>query len=171
MNARIIHNTLSKRSRFMQSHPPQYASDGLDLAFGQCDIADNCFGLAGMLNREGGPVSAFGSYVAKFGFFLDDEKGEVVGLSVQGQHATTRKERSNYARLESLLKVDPRAYLLRELMPLFFAEGYRKIKILKSTENPMTLENHPHFTGKYERAVIQAGISVQEDVYLVKPLS
>lgn len=169
-NARMIHETLAERDSFIERRGRTDLGDGLGLAYHKSDIADHCFGIAAMLVDPSRPYGTYSGYIAKFGFFLDKTCLEAIGLGVQGQKPMKKGEGRYFARLSHHLKMDPRSYLVRKVMGTLSDEGYTRLKVLVPSENPMAIENHHGFLGRYDSALLEAGLTNKEGIYLTAAL-
>lgn len=174
-NARIIHETRASKHahqnarRISLPHELYLGASGGDTD----DYFSTCYYLA----REGTIAGPSHSYLAKFSIFRDVTNKTIVGLTVQGQTASTHrnkdgnapknKERGrNYARLTATLGMDPRTYTIQQVMDIARANGFEHAKVIRPHAHPFALENHSGFTGKYEHAIRAAGINTENGCYL-----
>ncbi|MEK6961600.1 MAG: hypothetical protein AABX47_10640 [Nanoarchaeota archaeon] len=169
-NSRIIHETLIERAGFVARHGRSILGNDLESAYCVSDVSDHCFGVTSLLVTNCRPYGTYYGYVAKFGIFLDKTNREAIGLGVQGQKPTKPGDGEYFARLSHLLRMDPRAYLIQDVMDTLSDEGYARLKVLVPSENPMTLENHSGFLGRYEPALREAGLTNRTGIYLTATL-
>lgn len=178
-NARIIHETRANREHFINSIKlPLNVDYGLKIDFGNGQ-SDDFFGTCCFMYDK--TISDWSSgcfgYVAKFSIFLDITNKTIYGLTLQGKESEKTKmpdrtmikdkEKGKYwFRLTSKLQMDPRAYLIKKVMKLTESKGYQQIKIIKPQYHPMFIEQHKGFIGKYEQAILRAGVTKDTGIYL-----
>jgi len=174
-NSRIIHETLAIRAQFMEKYGgPVYLEQDTKMLMEEGATEDTS-GICCYLTMatEQQPHGTDASYIAKVCFFLDTSKREIIVITIQGQRIQQgNKERSrNFARLAHNLKMDPRAYILRNICEIGRRELYKKIRVIKPLEHPMFIDGHCGFKARYEPIIRQADITVENGCYLERNLS
>ncbi len=169
-NGRIIHETLARRDALIRKYGARLLGEhGLRMLVEE-GAAEDCLGLCCYITRadEANPHGTDKSYIAKVSFFLDHRNKEIYVITVQGQRvvAGDRGRSRAYARLAAALAMDPRAFVLRKVCQFGKAEGYLKVKVIRSAHHPLFLDNHVGFLARYEPIIRQAAIVEENGCYL-----
>jgi len=174
-NSRIIHENITFRAEH-KNEPRQNLPHGLYLMSSSGDTDDyhsTCYILA----RQGMWAGASFGYIAKFSVFRDTTNKTIVGLTVQGQPASTirnkdgtapknREQGRAYARLTAQLGMDPRTYTIKRVMDIAREQGFERIRAIRAAEHPFAIEKHNGFLARYDNAVRAAGITQEKERYL-----
>jgi|GEM_PF-5441815 len=172
-NSRIIHETRAQAG----AHYGRLAlPHELALGIAGCDTEDY-FGICHFLHRRDTHAAPSYHYLAKFSVFLDASNKTVYGLTVQGQTSAQsrntdgtlikdKKRGRAYARLTALLGKDPRTHTIEIAMDRLRSRGFTRAKIVRPNAHPYALEQHWGFIGKYENAILAAGITHENGIYL-----
>jgi len=174
-NGRIIHETLTCRTRFIQKYGgPVYLEQETKMLMEEGATEDTS-GICCYLTKasEEHPHGTDRSYIAKVSFFLDTHNREIIVITIQGQRIEQgNQERSrDFARLAHKLRMDPRAYILKNICEIGRQEAYQKIRVIRPHAHPMFLDSHEGFMARYEPVIIQAGIYTENGCYLETCLS
>ena len=169
-NGRIIHETIALKDKLIAKYGEAICLGYNLKMFLEEGVTEDCFGLCCYITKsdEPEPHGTTKSYIAKVSFFLDSSHKEIYVITVQGQRVLRNdKNRSrDYARLAAKMGMDPRTFVLKKVCELGRAEGFKKIRVVRSNHHPMFLENHAGFMAKYEPVVLNAGIVEENGCYL-----
>lgn len=174
-NSRVIHETLAIRAQFMEKfNGPVYLEQEMKMLMEEGATEDTsgiCCYLAKASEQH--PHGTDCSFIAKASFFLDTSRKEITVITIQGQRIQQGdKTRSrDFARLGHRLQMDPRAYVLKNICEIGRKEAYQKIRVIKSRQHPMFLDNHCGFKARYDPIIRQAGIITDNGCYLESNLS
>lgn len=169
-NGRTIHNTLRARDALISKYGgPTLLEHGVKrlMEYGCTeDYAGICSYLTPAAEPE--PHGTDCSYIAKTGFYLDRQNEAIIVMTMQGQRVKRhdRKRSRDYARLAARLRMDPRAWSLRQVCEIGRREGYRTVKVIRPTSHPMYIDDHEGFRARYEPVIRQAGIAEECGCYL-----
>ena len=180
-NSRIIRETREIRDKTIQLQGYKDIGHGLKLVMAN-GCTDDFFGIAYLLARKDEiSVSSAVGYVAKTSFFLDRTKRDVYVVTIQGRrfgsHDPVRKTHPSevekrkakeriYSRIGNIFGMNPRRYVLTQVMEFGRQRGYARIRVIKPKEHLFAFENHKGFHGNYEPLVRKAGINTESEVYL-----
>lgn len=174
-NGRVIHETLAVRAQFMEKYSgPVYLEQDMKMLMEEGSTEDTS-GICCYLARapEQDPHGTDCSYIAKVCFFLDTSNKEIIIITIQGQRVQQGNDARSrdFVRLGHKLRLDPRAYLLKNICAIGRREAYHKIRVIRPQEHPMFLDKHCGFKARYEPVIRQAGINIECGCYLESDLS
>lgn len=90
-------------------------------------------------------------------------------MTIQGPQFSKLKEQNRqfeYSSAAGAFGTDPRSYHLQAIAQIFREQGFSGIKVIRAAAHPLTIERHPGFSGKFEKAVRKAGINIESEQYL-----
>jgi hypothetical protein len=193
-NARIMRSTEEHRDRIFLLDPPTSRIAGYTFHLGSGDI-DGFQGIRIGLNKEARSLTL--APLAKIEFFIDNENSTAVIINVQGrknhyqrpapnagddakaisryESALTKyriaaEEGREYARIHAQLKMDPRSYVITELIDLLQLNGIKQVKAIRATEHVMHIGRHADFYPRYDKVFEEVGMADSGSIYFTKTL-
>lgn len=172
-NGRIMHESQAVQNelkeRFGKPVPIQARGSTFYLAL-TSGFADDYHGLSYQLT----PFPSAGSFnphsLSKVGFLIDTTNSCAYIINVQGQQTSKNAEKraksgKSFRELGEKLGMDPRAFVVKRTIELCYRMGLEGVRAIKPGQHPMSIGSHNGFVGKYEPALISAGLDIDENVY------